>query len=423
MRKICCALALLLMISMGGCKPRGAEPTGWDSDAALRPTGETPETTAQTQAGTLPPSTAPSIAESTTRAKTNSADYKIPAAQEKDLLAKAQTALNREKKTLKGTEAVFTFAGDCTIGSFPECTPKKRFDTLFHADGSPTYPFDLVRGWFQADDRTIINFEGTLTTATKMANKDWRFKGEPGFAKILPESDVEIATLANNHSQDYLEAGYTDTLKYLTAENIAAGDEGRPVKFAAKGMEFVILSCNIWPITNVKQTDAEIAVLCEEISRYAQEKRAVIVCIHWGIEYAPANSAQKTYARQMIDAGAELIIGHHPHILQGMEQYKGKYICYSLGNFAFGGNAAAKPASLETILVRPRFEKISGRAVCTGLCVVPCHMTSHPDPKINNYRPMPVFGTQAQQVIDRVLRLSSALPDGIRQLDSFSTGI
>lgn len=414
MKKICCTtllLGLLLLLPMGGCKKQEAAPLESDGNNALYP----PQSS-QTQANGLLTSTSITM---TQPPKTEPVTHKISAAKEQALLTEAKAALAREQNAMKETQAVLTFAGDCTIGSFPECKPKKRFDTLFHADGSPSYPFDLVKGWFQADDKSIINFEGTLTTATKMANKSWRFKGEPAFAKILPRSGVEVATLANNHSMDYLEAGYNDTLKHLTAAHILVGGEGRPVQFTAKGMEFVILSCNIWPIINVKESNAKIAALCQQISKYAKQNIAVIVSIHWGIEYDPVSSTQRTYARQMIDAGSELIIGHHPHILQGIEQYKGKYICYSLGNFAFGGNETTKAASLETMLVRPRFSKEQNRTVCTGLSIVPCHSTSHPNKKVNNYQPMPVFGKEAQQIVDKVLRLSSALPNGVKKLDTF----
>lgn len=405
-------LTLLLTLIASGCGQQAAETepsifSSQDFSGTMAATASSPQ-------AADPPS------ESDSQAEARSVTHKIPADEEKSLLKQAQAAVAREKRALQSAEAVLTFAGDCTIGSFPECSPQKRFDTLFHADGSPTYPFDLVKEWFQADDLSIINFEGTLTTATKMADKSWRFKGEPDFAKILPRSGIEVATIANNHSWDYLEAGHSDTVKYLAAENVMVGDEDRPVKFTANGMDFIILSRNIWPITDIKQTNEEVSALCEEIARYSKENLAVIVCIHWGIENDPVTGNQRTYARQIIDAGAELIIGHHPHILQGIEQYKGKFICYSLGNFAFGGNAATRTDSLETMLVRPRFSKTENRAVCTGLSIVPCYSTSHPNLRVNNYRPKPVFGEEAQKVIDKVLRLSSVLPNGITKLDTFS---
>lgn len=187
MKKSCCTillLALLLALPTGGCKRQEAEPE-LEAVATLRFFNGSSETTAQTQSSAQSSSAAPPVVESVSRAKPHLINHKLSAAKEKELLMKTGTALDREKKKLKDTEAVFTFAGDCTIGSYPECAPNQRFDTLFHADGSPAYPFDLVRDWFEADDRSIINFEGTLTTATKMAHKSWRFKGEPAFAKIL----------------------------------------------------------------------------------------------------------------------------------------------------------------------------------------------------------------------------------------------
>ncbi len=336
------------------------------------------------------------------------------------LLQKAGRSIALEKQSLAQTAAVLTFAGDCTIGSYPECPPQKQFKALFQASGSPTYPFDLVKPWFQADDGTVINFEGTLTTAEQAAVKQWRFQGDPAFAKILPQSGVEVATLANNHSMDYLQAGYDDTLSALTAAGTAVGDTGRPVHFSAKGMDFVILSYDLRPVKQAQRGETEITAHCAEIAEQAATGAAVIVCMHWGVEYEPVAAYQQEYARRMIDAGAELIIGHHPHILQGIECYRGKYICYSLGNFAFGGNDVAKAASLETMLIRAYFERRDGQTQCTGLSAVPCYITSHQDLKVNNYRPQPLSGTQAQKVIDRVLSLSSALPNGIDHLEFYT---
>lgn len=419
---------LIFLLPVGGCKQQETEPVNPESVAAVLSPSETERASDEIVAETkseeesVPAAVAPVAGTAANHDAGSETARSAASAGEAALLQKVKAALAKEKSTLKEGEAVLTFAGDCTIGSYPECGPQKRFETYLDAAGSPTYPFDLVKDWFQADDQTIINFEGTLTTATKMANKSWRFKGRPAFAGILTKSGVEIATLANNHSRDYLETGYQDTIQHLTSENILVGDRGRPVRFSARGMNFVILSYNLWPVVDIAKTNADVTKICEEISQSAKGEAAVIVCLHWGKEYEPVTASQKRYARQMIDAGAELIIGHHPHILQGVERYKGKYICYSLGNFAFGGNATVRAESLDTVLVRPRFLPEGDHAICTGLTVVPCHMTSHSNLKINNYRPRPLFGKDARRVVDRLLRLSSALPDGISQLDSYSIG-
>lgn len=412
-------VALLLLLPVAeGCQPAESDAALLASESAasvLCPTEPKESLKEASSMGAESQSTAaaPVSGQSSTASPTLTAG-------EGPLQKKIQAALSREQHARKEKDAVLTFVGDCTIGSFPECRVSKRFETYFDAAGSPTYPFDLVKDWFRADDRTVINFEGTLTTATRMAEKSWRFKGRPEFAKILSQSNVEIATLANNHSKDYLEAGYQDTLHYLTEEKIAAGDRGRPVRFSAKGMDFVILSYNLWPVENEAETNADVAKICQEIAREAQGEAAVIVCLHWGEEYEPVTAYQKRYARQIIDAGAELIIGHHPHMLQGIEQYKGKYICYSLGNFAFAGNVATLRESLETMLVRPQFSKGERHPTCTGLTIVPCFSTSHANLSVNNYRPRPVFGTEAQQVMKKLQKLSSQLPNGVSKLDTYS---
>lgn len=417
---------LCLLPALGGCGRESlpaSDATAWQAAITQEPrTKAFAEAVSAFHASASIASTAPTAQNAPSAVETALPATPSPSG-ESLLLQKAKRAIDREKRALSKTEAVLTFAGDCTIGSYPECPPSKRFESLLQASGSSTYPFDLVKRWFQEDDRTIINFEGTLTTAGQAAVKQWQFRGDPAFAKILPLSSVEIATLANNHSMDYLQAGYNDTLRALTAAGTQVGDTGRPVRFSAKGMDFVILSYDLRPVKQAQRGEAEITAHCKEIAEQAASGAAVIVCIHWGVEYKAVTAYQQEYARRMIDAGAELIIGHHPHILQGIECYQGKYICYSLGNFAFGGNDVAKAASLETMLIRAYFEQREGKTQCTGLSAVPCYITSHRDLTVNNYRPQPLFGSQAQKAIRRVLRLSAALPNGITQLDSYTPSV
>lgn len=119
----------------------------------------------------------------------------------------------------------------------------------------------------------------------------------------------------------------------------------------------------------------------------------------------------------MIDAGADLIVGAHPHQLQGIEQYNGKYIVYSLGNFAFGGNENAVKAARDTMIVRPRFKKDSaGKPYCSGMTVVPFAESSAPDASVNNYRPIPLYGEDAARVKQTLISRSAPLSNGISNL-------
>jgi len=137
-----------------------------------------------------------------------------------------------------------TFAGDCCFGSINGYGGELYFPSVYANAPSVTYPFDLVKHVFETDDITVINFEGTLTEATKEADKTWRFKGPASYADILPLSSVEVALLSNNHAYDYLEQGYNDTLYNLSASGVNLVYENAPFITEVNGVEVVIIGDN-----------------------------------------------------------------------------------------------------------------------------------------------------------------------------------
>lgn len=408
--------ALLLLFAATGCGvqtlPAETEPAD-TTNPLYAPQPETREepTQAVTELTELPGTAAP------TRPP---APIVYPAPEEASL-AMAASAIQLEKSSVQADEAILTFTGDCTLASFPECPTHLNFHSVYRASGSQTYPFDYVKQWFQNDDHTVINLENALTNATKAEKKEWRFKGPPEYAGMLAPAGIEAVTLENNHAKDYFAVGLSDTKKALTSNGVQYAADGNPYRFTAKGIHFVLLNfdCRTW--RQERYGPDLISQYCAAVQREKKQNNIVIVAMHWGVEYrANPEGYQKDYARKMIDAGADLIVGHHPHQLQGIEQYKNKYIVYSLGNFAFGGNEKAVKAARDTMMVRPRFALRDGAAVCTGLAIVPCLESSAPDPAVNNYRPKPLFGAQARRIRDKVLALSKNLPDGIRTLECYS---
>ena len=125
----------------------------------------------------------------------------------------------------------------------------------------------------------------------------------------------------------------------------------------------------------------------------------------------------KRQGHNLIDAGADLVIGHHPHVLQGIELYQNKYIVYSLGNFAFGANVG-QITSPYTMAFRARFFLKNGTTALKNAEIIPCNPTSDAS-GWNNYQPKPLFGKKARELADFVLSLSSSLPYGVKKLDYF----
>ena len=309
-------------------------------------------------------------------------------------------------------EMTITFTGDCTFAYYNESNAPGRFPAVYRRSGSLTYPFDLTRQVFGADDITMINFEGTLTDSTQHKYKQFYFRGEPSFANILPASSVEAVTVENNHSGDYLEIGYADTLFHLKKAGIAYTDFQTPAVLNVKGMRAVMISLCLVDTTFTDEARQQIE---DFVGQFKQKNTIVIMNVHWGIErdHVP-DATQINAAHFMIDAGVDLVIGHHPHVPQGIEFYNGHYIFYSLGNFAFGGNARATMP--ETLMVRAMFGRDDeGNAVLSRLSVIPCLTTSSGSPG-NNYRPTPLYGESGAQVISELLQLSAQVDGGIKSL-------
>ena len=242
-----------------------------------------------------------------------------------------------------------TALGDCTLGTdenFNTSTSFNAFDTV----NGHSYFFQNVRDILENDDATFANLEGTLTTETARESKEYAFKGDPSYTEILTDGSIEVVTLANNHSSDYGAQSLTDTETYLSEAGIdyCTGDtiavqELNGVRTAFIGI--YVLADGMGREEQVRQTIAQ-----------AQEQGAqlIVMAFHWGSEKQTApDETQQSLAHIAVDCGADLVVGHHPHVLQGIEKYNGKYIVYSLGNFCFGGNSA--PSDMDTIIFRQTF--------------------------------------------------------------------
>lgn len=309
-------------------------------------------------------------------------------------------------------DIVLDFVGDCTFGSVNGDSGPARFPAVFRDSGLADYPFHRVRRWLADDDLTIANFECTLTDATKTADKQWHFKGPARYADIFPAGSVEVAGIANNHAHDYLQAGFDDTAANLRKAGVPAFYQSHPYVTTIKGVEVVIIGdCTVVGENTTVIGDAPGRVL-GQIIRYKKPDNIVVVFLHWGSELDKTPRPwQQALGRRFIRAGADAVIGAHPHVVQGIEKYMGRYIVYSLGNFAFGGNTRSRHP--ETLILR-LMRYGAGRPL--SATVIPC-LTTSSGSVINNYQPTTAHGAQAQQIIDEIRVRSRSLTYGIKTLD------
>ncbi|MBE3101772.1 MAG: CapA family protein [Firmicutes bacterium] len=308
-------------------------------------------------------------------------------------------------------EIIISYAGDCTIGTDESFSYTNSFPYRFDKVGNDNgYFFDGVSSIFQEDDLTLVNLETTFTTATKKAEKKFRFKGPPSYVNILTEGSVEMVNISNNHIYDYLGKGFNETLKTLDDAGIAYSGEGVIAYFETHGITIASIGYNGWNTGIKKSVSKDIAA-----ARAAAD--IVIVSFHWGIErtFYP-NTTQTSLGRYAIDQGADVVVGHHPHVIQGVEKYNGKYIVYSLGNFCFGGNR--NPAEKDTFIFQTRFvfeSKNQVEEVKAEGVIIPCRISSVNN--VNDYQPTIIKDKERDRIIGRILNYSRKLKYGIKKED------
>ncbi|MGD9487050.1 MAG: CapA family protein [Calditrichaceae bacterium] len=258
------------------------------------------------------------------------------------------------------SEIVLYFTGDVSLVNHFEQHVGDRLD----------YPFNKLTALSEADI-FMINLESPFTVRGNPVEKQFTFRALPKYAGMLKESGVDIVTLANNHMYDYGDTGIFDTIGLLDSVGIKHVGAGRnlaearqPVIFDIRGLKLAYLAyygtgphSDSHPATETNAGTAmrNLAYIKEDIAKIRDQVDYIIINFHWGLEKANyPEESEKYYARKSIDYGADLIVGHHPHVLQGVELYKGKVIAYSLGNFIFGGNSRTfETSAVLKVLISP----------------------------------------------------------------------
>ena len=296
--------------------------------------------------------------------------------------------------------------GDVTIGGDTRKSGKNVFDKQLEQEASGLdFPLENVRSIFEQDDMTLVNFEGTLTTTKSATKNTYSFAAPPEYVQVLTSGDVEAVSLENHHVMDHGSAGYEETCQTLASAGILySGHLGSCIYTTDTGVSIGMLSYQTF--------NGNYANIYNAIEGDIQALRdagcaIVVVSYHWGEEkdYLP-NERQVPLGRATIDAGADLVIGHHSHRINPIEIYKGKYICYSLGNFSFAGNT--RPDDMDTYIFQQRFRVTpAGEAQNEGFRIVPCSISSQE--KVNDFKPTPKDDAGAAAIVERLLKLNGQM--------------
>lgn len=277
----------------------------------------------------------------------------------------------------KPKEYVISVIGDCTLASSQYTNDYEDY----LAKNGLSWPFSGTKAYFEADEFTLANLECSFSDQNLSSAALFYFRGPAENAGILTQGSVECVTLGNNHTNDFGEQGLIDTKAALDAVGIDWVGPGDAKLVETKNGLKIGVYCPGW--TGLSETNIQNGIA-------ALQSAGADLCIfapHWGNEGSyVVSSNQEAFAHIAIDAGAQIVCGTHPHVLQHMEEYNGGYIFYSLGNWSFGGNTA--PRDRDTAIAQVTIkEQKDGTYVMTGYNLIPCCLSS--TEAVNDYRPVP----------------------------------
>lgn len=335
---------------------------------------------------------------STTNAENEKGSDSEKKSQDTDGESEADPSLPKEPVSL-----TVSVVGDCTLGTDENFDYDTSLNAYYESYGAD-YFFANVKSIFSADDLTIANFEGTLTDSEAREDKQFAFKAPADFADILTAGSIEAVNTANNHSHDYGEQSFSDTMAALDSRGIVHFGYDETAVMEIKGVKVGLVG--IYELNDHLGREEQ---LKQNIAKVKEDGAQIIIVIfHWGNEKEEVpDSNQTTLGRLAIDEGADLVCGHHPHVLQGIEEYKGKNIVYSLGNFCFGGNSY--PSDMDSMIFQQTFTvDQNGLKEDNVTNIIPCSISSDYD--YNNYQPTPAEGEEADRILQKINERSSWIP-------------
>lgn len=300
-----------------------------------------------------------------------------------------------DEQTIDNTFNIkLSFAGDTMLASYKDQTTPGSFNEYVNKK-EPSYFLDKVRNIFLEDDFTIVNLENVLTDQNlpeieKNSDPAYWYKSKTSNINILSSSSIEGISISNNHTNDYGKIGKEDTINAILNANIKYGDYNNIMYFEKNNYKIAVICKGLW----IESQTNEIIKLIKE----AKEKSDYqIIFFHGGQERIHQPEEWKINAvRKLIDNGANLVIGSHPHVLQPREIYNGKEIVYSLGNFCYGGN---RNPENRTIIYQMNLtiNKETNSLINEKSNIIPCYVYTN---KTNNYQPAPI---QEENIKNKVI--------------------
>lgn len=279
-----------------------------------------------------------------------------------------------------------SIVGDCTLATDRGLNYPGSFN-WYAENRPPSYFFEKVKHIFERDDFTIANLENVLTDndlpeteADRGGRRAFCFKAPTRHRDILKAGSIEAVSLANNHTNDYGPQGCADTIAAMKEAGVEYGTEDRTFYLKKNGFVIAVICHGLWYEEQASQ-------IVRRIQQAAKHSDYQIVFYHGGAEGVHHPEPWRVRAsHRLVDAGADLVLGNHPHVLQPIEVYKGAHIIYSLGNFCFGGNTRPENASVICKLLLTINKE--GRLQKQEINMIPCYVHTS---ATNNWQPAPVF--------------------------------
>ena len=304
--------------------------------------------------------------------------------------------------------------GDCTLGRNYKMDYEDSWDDCFSRFGAE-YFLQNVSDVLQKDDITIANLEGVLSESAprqksfyrqkrgKSAKKKYCHLGKPDYLAALTLGGVDVVSFANNHNIDYGMQGFEDTLDTCDAFHMPVAYYDNVVRLAVSGLTVGIASID----ATYCSLDVAESYLRGAIGDLRTDCDLIVACMHWGQNYELYPDDEQQYLGHLcVDLGADMVIGNHAHILQGVERYKGRYIFYSLGNFSYGGRAV--PKDVDTMIAQQTFTFVDGKlSIDDNVAILPCWMSTQTE--INDFCPVIKDGSTGRSIIEKVNALSDKL--------------
>lgn len=294
-----------------------------------------------------------------------------------------------------------SFVGDVTLCGPEDSEAQTRFQSTLENQGAACF-FEDVKSIFEGDDLTVINLECVLANTGRRVEKSTTFRADPSYMDILTEGGVDAVSIASDHTRDYGDEGHVDTIAGLDNADLYRFGNGFTTMVTLDGIQ--VGFCGVDETEHGIGSQEELETDIYKLKEAGAE--IIIVSIHWGEENATTpGDFQVELGHAAVDAGADLVIGHHPRVLQGIELYKGKYICYSLGTFLTGDTGLT---DMDTVIFQQTFT-LKDKTLESDFQLIPCVRDG------DSFATLPASGTAAQTVLDKIYERSAQLDGGIQR--------